>query len=293
MRATGVLLASVVVQIAGCGAGLDPLVETARQRAMFDFHCQRVDVESVGGHAFHASGCGRSAEYVCDGASIRGGGLDVRCSREAPMADTRGSGSTSAGVARAEEDNSALACVYGVGEHRLSMPDYGLGCASSPTAQEHNCTLPVAAVTVCQSAVGYRFAWPGTGCPAGSILAGTVRLTCDALTHPAHHACVGGPRGWEAVESGVSCRSRNMDDAPGDFAPDDADPMTFLGNSRPRPAPPAPMVPPPTMDAGAQHGSAVVAGLDAGPASDGSSPSVDADVRDVSAAVRRHDHHHR
>jgi len=84
-----------------------------------------------------------------------------------------------------------------------------------------SCALPAEAVRVCLSSRGYRFAipWPGADCAPGSAHYAYVRLTCDALTHPAYHACLDASGEWTAVRSWETCASRGRVDAPGDFVP--------------------------------------------------------------------------
>lgn len=249
----------LVVLAVGCRppeSETDPWGETARIRGAFDFRCpsESVHIQSVGGHAYHAEGCGRTADYVCDGFAG-----NVRCVREAPLAGEQTSGGEGADTSRAttaRRECPPRRCCYRAGQSAVDLPDYGLGCRASPTAQVHNCTLPYSFVVVCQSSRGYRFALPpvlerGAYCPPGSIRLGTVRMTCEALVHPAYHACIGGPRGWERLESWVSCASRSMVNAPGDFVPEGADPLTFLGNQRGAMATTEDASPPVVVDAAA------------------------------------------
>lgn len=92
--------------------------------------------------------------------------------------------------------------------------------SSAPSIQTNRCEFPVASVRVCVSSLGYRFAlpWPSE-CPTGSTPDGAVQLTCEALDHPAYHACIRSDRQWEPVYSWISCASRGETDAPGDFLP--------------------------------------------------------------------------
>lgn len=83
-----------------------------------------------------------------------------------------------------------------------------------------SCSLPVAAVVVCRSALGYLFAIPAPGaCAPGSVALRTLGLTCADLSRPAYHACLVGTSGWRALRSWESCASQGLQDAPGDFLP--------------------------------------------------------------------------
>lgn len=89
-----------------------------------------------------------------------------------------------------------------------------------PSTQGDRCSFPTEAVVFCMSTRGYRFAIPSPGtCAVGSRPLGAVRLTCEALEHPAHHACLDGAGHWTSVPSWETCASRGLSDAPGDFVP--------------------------------------------------------------------------
>jgi hypothetical protein len=114
---------------------------------------------------------------------------------------------------------------------------------------EPSCRLPVAAVLVCLSTQGYRFAIPSPGiCGEGSRPAGIVDLTCDALSHPAYHACIdAGSGAWSPLPSWETCASRGLSDARGDFVPPGRDPALGVApDVVPPTTSPTPTVAPPT-----------------------------------------------
>lgn len=82
------------------------------------------------------------------------------------------------------------------------------------------CGIPSGYVRICVSSRGYRFALPyAEPCPSGSTAAGAVQLTCDALQHPAYHACLSETGAWSSVHAWVACRERGLLNAAGDFVP--------------------------------------------------------------------------
>lgn len=82
------------------------------------------------------------------------------------------------------------------------------------------CGIPAGYIRICQSSRGYRFAIPyPEPCAGGSQAAGAVQLTCEATSHPAYHACLNESGAWTPVHSWVSCDSRGLMNAAGDFVP--------------------------------------------------------------------------